>query len=270
MKSIYSYGHYRPYLKDWFQARKQEPSGFSYGKFSALAGLGSPNYMKLVIEGKRNLTTANIHQVAAAMALGFDETQFFEALVLLDQSKLDKEKAYYRQRLASLRKAKPKAGVALKGTDLLAQWYFPAVVVCLDGSLAGSNHAEIVAKTGLKKEQIDTVVAILRREGVLREENGKLKVEYAHFVAHDKKLLSQANKNFQREQLRISLATLEKSYEKGPKFFSHTFTVAKGNFPAYVEKVAGFLEELAAQSNDEAPEEVLQLNLQFFRLLDRA
>src|SRR3712207_6290281 len=56
MKTIYQYSDHKIFLRDWFLERKKSPSGFSYERFSQLAGLGSPNYMKMVIEGKRNLT----------------------------------------------------------------------------------------------------------------------------------------------------------------------------------------------------------------------
>lgn len=269
MKQIYAYNDHRIFLKDWFTTKKEEPSGFSYQKFSRLAGLGSPNYMKLVIEGKRNLTVTNILQVAKAMALTFDETQYFEALTHLGQSRSPGEKNYFRERLQIFKKNKPPRPVLLKGHELLARWYFPAVTVCLDGMSPESAAAATAAKTGLKKEQVEEVIRLLEREGMLKSMGGRFRVEYSHFIVHDKKSLSEANKAFIREQMQIALTVLEKNYAKGPKFFAHTFTAGKESFPNYVEKINAFVESLAAESNAESPEEVLQLNLQFFRLLDR-
>src|SRR4051812_22386138 len=114
MKFIHQYSDHKTFLKEWFLEKKLSLGGFSYGRFSELAGLGSPNYMKLVIEGKRNLTVANIHQVAAGMGLSFDETQFFEALTLFGQSKTGTEKTYFRRRLRELRKNKPARSFGLK------------------------------------------------------------------------------------------------------------------------------------------------------------
>jgi uncharacterized protein (TIGR02147 family) len=60
MLSVYSYNNYREYLKDFYVKKKQDKVGFTYVRFSANASLGSPNYFKLVADGEKNLTSANI------------------------------------------------------------------------------------------------------------------------------------------------------------------------------------------------------------------
>jgi uncharacterized protein (TIGR02147 family) len=156
------------------------------------------------------------------------------------------------------------------GFDLVARWYFPAIVVCLDGCATQTASKVIAEKTGIDLKQIESVIALLKQRDLLLEENGSYKVEFAHFVSHDKKGSSEASKSFLREQLNISLSTLEKNYANGPKFFSHTFTIAKSEYSNYVDSMKAFVEELSARSNEESPDEVIQLNIQIFRLLDRA
>lgn len=270
MKSIYDYGDHKNFLKDWFAERKSSVSGFSYEKFSAMAGLGSPNYMKLVIEGRRNLTVANIHLVAEALDLNFDETQFFEVLTLLSQSKGEAELAYYKKRAKELRQLKPKKGFSLKSTDLIAAWYFPAIVVCLDGCEVKQAAQMIVKKTKLNLPQVHQVIELMRKSRLLSEAEGKYKVEFSHFVAQDKKATSEQNKKFLADQLKISQAVFDKNYTKGPKFFAHTFTVGKNSFSTYAEKIHAFIESLTAESNSEPADEILQLNIQFFNILDRS
>lgn len=269
MKAIYQYVDYKTFLKDWFLERKKSPSGFSYAKFSQLAGLGSPNYMKVVIEGKRNLTIANIHQVAAGIRLNFDETQYFEALTLLGQSKTQIEKSYFKRRLRNLKQSKPARSFELKHVNLIGQWYFPAVVVILDGCAITEAQRTIRQKTGLNDRQVGEVISALRENNMLQEENGFYKLEFSHFLIHDKKALSDANKQYLRDQLRLSSELLDKKYSKGPKFYAHTFTVSKDSFLTYAEKIDSFISTLTAESNEESPDEVTQLNIQFFKILDR-
>lgn len=64
---VFSYHDYRLFLADYYQAKK--PKGFSYRAFSRDAGLGAPNYLKLVIDGKRNPTGEMATRFAAACAL---------------------------------------------------------------------------------------------------------------------------------------------------------------------------------------------------------
>lgn len=51
---VYGYLDYRAFLADLYTAKKAR--GFSYRSFSRRAGLSSPNYLKLVIDGQRNLS----------------------------------------------------------------------------------------------------------------------------------------------------------------------------------------------------------------------
>ena len=51
---------YREYLKKYYQFKQIETKArlrpYSYSDFSAAANIKSPNYLKLIIEGKRNLS----------------------------------------------------------------------------------------------------------------------------------------------------------------------------------------------------------------------
>ena len=80
---IYAYLDYRNFLKDLFAFKKQESASFSFRNFSRLAGLKSSNFLKLVMDGKRNLSPQSIHQVAKAFKLSKGEADFFETLVFL-------------------------------------------------------------------------------------------------------------------------------------------------------------------------------------------
>ena len=52
---VYDFLDYRAYLRAYYEAAKRTQRSFSFRSFSKLAGLRSPNFLKLVIEGERNL-----------------------------------------------------------------------------------------------------------------------------------------------------------------------------------------------------------------------
>jgi uncharacterized protein (TIGR02147 family) len=58
--NIYNFSDYRDFLKDRYRQLKEADSLFSFRYFSKEAGFGSPNYLKLVMDGKRNLSTEAI------------------------------------------------------------------------------------------------------------------------------------------------------------------------------------------------------------------
>jgi len=49
-----TYKDYRLFLEDYYKARQSENNGkFSYRQFSKEAGFGSPNYLPMIISGKK-------------------------------------------------------------------------------------------------------------------------------------------------------------------------------------------------------------------------
>ena len=55
--NIFSYTNYRAFLRDLYLTKKSESSGFSHRVFVRMCGFASPNFLKLVIEGKRDAST---------------------------------------------------------------------------------------------------------------------------------------------------------------------------------------------------------------------
>ena len=66
--------------------------GFSFRRFSKRAGYQSPNFLKLVIDGQRNLSDDSIAKFAGAFELGPRETRDFSHLVRFNQARSDQEK----------------------------------------------------------------------------------------------------------------------------------------------------------------------------------
>ncbi len=105
MPNIYSYNNYREFLKDFYSSKKELRSGFTYARFSLEAGLGSPNYFKLIADGDKNLTSANIIKFTNALKLSDIESDYFDALVNFNQAKNALEKEYYQKRVERIRKS---------------------------------------------------------------------------------------------------------------------------------------------------------------------
>lgn len=94
MPNLFSYSNYRTFLKDAYEEkRKTANPQFSYRLFSRLAGFSSPNFIKLVMMGQRNLSTDGVAKVAKALELKVRETRFFEALVSFGQAQTREDKS---------------------------------------------------------------------------------------------------------------------------------------------------------------------------------
>ena len=101
------YTDFRQYLKDVYDYRRVAEStglrAYSYSTFSAAADIKSPNYLKLIIEGRRNLSEDMIYKFARALRLARPETEEFRALVLYGQAVEPIERNQALKQLADLR-----------------------------------------------------------------------------------------------------------------------------------------------------------------------
>ena len=81
--SVFDYLDHHKFLKDYFEEKKAHCPFFSYKYFAQKAGFSSPNFLKLVIDGKRNLTKDSVFKFCKAMGLNKKDTaeRFGEKLV---------------------------------------------------------------------------------------------------------------------------------------------------------------------------------------------
>ncbi len=97
------YINYRLYLNDYYDFMKKTSRGYSYAVFSARADIKSPNYLKLVIDGKRNLSESMIIKFARSLRLSKEQTKEFQALVRYNQATINEERNQHLKNLAELR-----------------------------------------------------------------------------------------------------------------------------------------------------------------------
>ena len=99
-----NYENYRTFLNHWFLAAKRSSEfSMTYRKFSALAGFKSPNFLKRITDGSKNLSFESARKVAIAVVLDTAEIEIFIVMVMLDQSKTDAEAQFYRHQLSKVR-----------------------------------------------------------------------------------------------------------------------------------------------------------------------
>ncbi len=84
------YLDFRKYLADYYLYRRElsrnDLRPYNYAVFSAAANIKSPNYLKLIIEGRRNLSEDMIAKFAKALSLSKEQAEEFKLLVLYGQA----------------------------------------------------------------------------------------------------------------------------------------------------------------------------------------
>jgi uncharacterized protein (TIGR02147 family) len=74
---VFRFRDYRAYLRALYAHNKANGYGFSLRAFSKRAGLTSSNYLKLVMDGDRNLTSQAAGRFATACGLSGQAADYF-------------------------------------------------------------------------------------------------------------------------------------------------------------------------------------------------
>lgn len=235
--------------------------------FSKRAELGSPNYLKLVIGGDRNLTQKNIFLFAQALSLDASETEFFETLVNFEQATIDSERRFYEIRLAKL-KIESGSRRKLESNVLSQEWYFPTVCVVSHSKKESEIQQFFRNKKFLSPSKIRSALEQLEKNSVLTLSSEGIYNLNAHFVSEsDPKSRAKKQEQHLFDQIKFSLQYFHSQYRLGSgKYISNTITAPKGAQEIIKSTILNKLSELAENFDkmEESSTEILQVNLQVF------
>jgi uncharacterized protein (TIGR02147 family) len=269
MVQIYDYMDYRQYLQDFFEEKKRELHFYSYRLFSQRAGLKSPNFLKLVIKGERNLSKHSVYKFAKAMALAKKETEYFENLIFFNQSDLLEEKNLYLMNLMRYRKKSDTKTIEEAEYEYYTNWYTPVIreLVCAadfkdDYKRLGAAVIPSIPAADAKK----AVELLLKLKFITCNSDGAYS-KTAVSLTTGPRVRSLAVANFHRSMLRLADDAIERFSPSDRDITCLTLSVANETLPIVVERLQQFrIELLELAGEDEKTDRVVQLNLQLFPL----
>jgi uncharacterized protein (TIGR02147 family) len=121
--NIFNYLNYRDYLRDCFAERKRSDPEFSHRYFNRRLGLTSPNFMLMVMQGRRNISPTVAFKISALLKHTEKETEYFENLVGLQQAKTHNEKDRFFNRLLALRRHTKSKKLEEWQYEYYSHWY---------------------------------------------------------------------------------------------------------------------------------------------------
>lgn len=127
ISNIYNFTDYRDFLKDRYRQLKDADPLFSFRYFSKQAGFGSPNYLKLVMDGKRNLSEDAIGKFAKGLRLDNHEGEYFHYMVAFNQCDIQAKKQVFEAKLMYLRELFKVKTLIPELYDYYHEWYHSAI-----------------------------------------------------------------------------------------------------------------------------------------------
>ncbi|MBI4410961.1 MAG: TIGR02147 family protein [Deltaproteobacteria bacterium] len=266
---LFEYDNYRSFLKDLYASLKEEKGPFSFRFFSKQAGFRSPNFLKLVMDGKRNISPDGIDKFARALKLNKEETTFFRNLVLLNQSATVEEKKFYAEQLIRHRFYKKVNPLSQAQYDYYANWYFIPVreLVGIDGFREDSAwiaHQLIPPITASEAEK--ALKELEQLELIKRDETGRL-VQTDGLISTGDEVASTSVAQFHKEMMQKGAESIDRFPAPEREISSVTIGLSSVNSRQVKELIQRFRRELLAiASQDQKSTGVYQANFQLFPL----
>ncbi|PWU20947.1 MAG: TIGR02147 family protein [Bdellovibrio sp.] len=274
---------FRQYLLDFYKFRRNQTRHqlrpYSYSHFAAAANIKSPNYLKMIIDGKRNLSEDMIGKFARAMNLNKSQATEFRLLVLFNQSADPAERNLLLKDLSDFRvQGKIKRGeLDRKSFEKLPSWVAWVIYAMIDqqGVSFDSENLRVLLRGKVKPDEIESALKSLIEAGEVEVEEATGRLRKTRSLVDSPEDIPVAL--IRKLQAQLMLLGLESLYQDSPterEFGTLTLALTASEF----EEIRFKLRQLRKQIHKENSirrmtnqgERVYQLNLQLFPVTSRA
>jgi len=265
---VFRYADYRAFLRAYYARRKLQKRGISLRAFSRRVGLRSPNYLKLVMDGDRNLTSELALRFAEACGLSGDGVDYFCVLVAFNQAKSAKERELHHARLKTFRRYRETHKLALAQQAYHSHWYVPAIRE-LAARSDFQSEPRWIAKTllpAITPIEARRALSVLCELGLLiADEGGALRQTQA-LIETSPGPLGHHVVSFHREMMRLASEALERVPREDREIASLTLCISERQMRELKAEIERIEDQLLQRYASDDAERVVQVNFQMFPL----
>jgi len=265
MKPIIEYKDYHSYIKDFYEDRKRF-SYFSWREFAKLAGFSSPTYLRLVSEGKSNLSRVTMNRMISAMGLAGFEADYFKALVNFCNAKDDDAKMPFWKEMRKIALEYKVRVVDKEAVEYFDGWknsvvreLAPMMPGVTPGKMAKACCNEISAA------DVASSLDFLTKAGFLkRDSSGAYRQTEKNVVASQEGMVYAVHA-LQKKMVALGGESIERFDAKTRSVSSVTLTVNRNAYERIAREIDDFRKRIVAIATDtEDADQIYQMNLQFF------
>lgn len=267
MVKVYDFVNYRDYLKSYFEDRKKWDSKFSHRYISRRLGLSSPNFILMVIQGKRNLTPSLAFKLSEELKIKDKEAEYFENMVGFLQAKTSKEKDKYFNRLMLLRRNTNNAAkIEEYQYEYYSNWYNLAVRELVTYPDFKGDYKWLAKKVSppITPSQAKRSVELLLKLGLIKKK-GKSYIRSSPVISTGAEVSSLAIVNFHKKMSEIAAHSLDTAPRDERDITSCTINISEGDIKIIKEIIADCRKKILSIAKESDPaDRVYQINFQAF------
>lgn len=271
--NIFGQLDYRALLAELFAARKAAGRGFSHRAFARRVGLRSTNFLKLVMDGQRNLSAEMAQRFATGFGLDREASSYFCDLVAYNQAKSAAERARSYERLMRHRRPAEMRKLDAEQARYYESWYVPAIreLVRTQGF---REEPKWIAKQLLPRitpAEVRRAIETLLSLGLLRRDEAGVLRQSDPIVTAGKGPLSHHVVSYHRAMLERASESLDLSPRDEREIASLTLSASESVMAELKRRITEFRAELLEYAERHpAAERVVQINFQLFPLSNRS
>lgn len=266
---VYKYSNYRKFLFDLFNEWGKSTYKWSYGKFSKEAGFAVSNYLKLVIDGKKNLGDTGINKITNYFKFNKNEITFFKNLVCFNQAKDENERDEYYHRI----KINPHYSKYHKDEKDLhrfySKWYNPVIRELIEVNNFKSDPKWISQSLFPKISEVEAERAFkfLLKSGQIKEDSEGRYTQNETVSSTGEEVASLSVAKYHQEMIQKAKESLENFTQEERNISSLTMAVSPEIYKKITNEIYKFQDkiiDLVTSEENVNQEEVCQLNFQLF------
>ncbi|HMA63606.1 MAG TPA: TIGR02147 family protein [Chitinispirillaceae bacterium] len=269
--NIYTYIDFRAYLLDYFTYRCQIMKNYSHRIMAKELGFPSPNYIKLVMDGQRNVGLRSIDRLMRGLQLNDKEQEFFSNLVFFSQAKTNIGKNYYYGLMSSIRNPLNTASITTGAYRYYNEWYHCVVRELTTREKPPVNAATIAKKIKprITATQVKKSIDLLLELGfIVANEDGTYS-QSSRVLPTEHEVVSVGIRNYQLKMIDIAKECIDSVPQDKREISSTTLSISADAMTRIKKRIQEFENELFQIAREsQNPKHVYQANFQFFPLTD--
>lgn len=264
MVDIYQYTDYRKYLRDFYEAKKATHRGFTHRFISKAVGFKSTGSFAQILQGQTNISTQMMVNFVNFLKLKKEEADFFELLVLFNQSKSHAEQKRHFEKIICFPKSNFKV-VESAQYAYYGKWYYSVVREILAFFPFKDDFKALarMVEPAIAPSEAEKAVKLLEELGFIRR-NGEGWYEKADpVVTTGYEAKSLAIDQFMLEGLELAKAAMDGLPRDERSLSAVTLSLPADGYKMIEEKIKCLRRELLEMArNNPNPKRVVQVNFQ--------
>jgi uncharacterized protein (TIGR02147 family) len=266
---VFRFHDYRAFLRAFYALNKRAEYGFSLRAFSKRAQLRSSNYLKLVMDGQRNLTQDMAPRFAEACCLRGQAAEYFCALVAFNQAERPKDRDRAYARLSRFKRYRAVHRLDREQEAYHSHWYIPAIRELVARADFRDDPRWIAQRLlpAISAREAEQALNILVTLGMLaRDEAGRLQQVDA-LVQTPEGPLGHHIQRYHRSMMEHAIEAIHRVPARDREIESITLCLSQARMQDLKARLESFCEEVLQEYQaDSESVRVVQLNLQMFPL----